>query len=123
MKPSVDRSSRQYLSSLEKGRSDKPDFYYNQLDAIDKIIYEEGLRIKQVYFDKDLDLMMVLLTNRKIIKVPLSTYSSLSNADKNQLQNYENDGTGIHWPELDEDLSLRGFLKYELSHLYTPVVG
>ncbi|WP_394366572.1 DUF2442 domain-containing protein [Cyclobacterium salsum] len=31
-----------------------------------------------------------------------------------------NDGVAIHWPDLDEDLSLRGFLKYELSKMDPP---
>jgi len=40
----------------------------------------------------------------------------LKEAEKNQLLQYEliSGGIGIHWPLLDEDLSLKGFLQDEL---------
>jgi hypothetical protein len=78
-------------------------------DPIDQLIFEEGLRIKSLWIDKELDLIIALLNNKKILKRPLS--------------DFENDGTGIHWPKLDEDLSLRGFLKYELSKMAEPLVA
>lgn len=31
------------------------------------------------------------------------------------------DGIGLHWPDIDEDLSLRGFLEYELAHVDRPL--
>lgn len=31
-----------------------------------------------------------------------------------KVENYENEGVGIYWKDLDEDLSLRGFLVNEL---------
>ena len=91
-------------------------------DPLDCLIFEEGLRMKEVYFNKELDLIIVLLNNKKIIKRPLSDFSSLQNATHKQLLNFENDGIGLHWKELNEDLSLRGFLKYELAHVDKPLV-
>ncbi|MCK5369435.1 MAG: DUF2442 domain-containing protein [Cyclobacteriaceae bacterium] len=85
-------------------------------DPLDQLIFEDGLRIKTLWFDQDLDLLVVLLNNKKIIQRPISDFDRLKNATKIQLDNYENDGIGIHWPDVDEDLSLRGFLKYELAH-------
>ena len=84
-------------------------------DPLDQLIFEGGLRIKSIWFDQDLDLIIVLLNNKKVIQRSLSSFSRLENASLMQLQNHENDGIGIHWPELDEDLSLRGFLKYKLA--------
>jgi len=84
-------------------------------DPLDKLIYEEGLRIKKLWFDKELDLIVVLLNNRKLIQRPISDFTRLAKASSSQLENYENHGTGIHWPEIEEDLSLRGFLSYELA--------
>jgi hypothetical protein len=84
-------------------------------DPIDQLIFEGGLRIKRIFFDQELDLMIVLLNNRKVLRRPLSDFKALHAATLEQLENYENDGIGIHWPALDEDLSLRGFLKYELG--------
>lgn len=91
-------------------------------DPLDHLIFEGGLRIKELWFDKELDLIIVLLNNKKIIKRPISNFPLLLNASLDQLNNYENDGIGVHWHELDEDLSLRGFLKYELAHMEEPVV-
>lgn len=93
------------------------------IDPLDRMVFEEGLRIKTVWFDKDLDLIIVLLNSKKIIKRPLSDYKNLAKATFSQLQNFENDGTEIHWPELDEDISLRGLLKYELLKIYLPLAS
>ena len=92
-------------------------------DPLDQLIYEEGLRMQQVWFDTNLDLIIVLLNNKKILKRPLSDFKRLAGATQEQLHNYENDGIGIHWPDVDEDLSLRGFLKYELAHMDKPMVA
>jgi hypothetical protein len=83
-------------------------------DPIDQLIFEEGLRIKSLWIDKALDMIIVLLNNKKLLK-------SLTNASPSQLADFENDGTGIHWPQLDEDISLRWFLKYELSRIVIPI--
>ncbi len=91
-------------------------------DPLDQLIFEEGLRIQQVWFDRSLDLIVVLLNNKKVLKRPLSDFKRLANASEEQLHNFENDGIGIHWPDVDEDLSLRGFLKYELAHMDKPMV-
>ncbi len=43
-------------------------------------------------------------------------YRSLKAVDKSLLLQYElvGRGTGVHWPLIDEDLSLKGFLQNEL---------
>ncbi len=92
-------------------------------DPLDRLVFEEGLRIKSVWFDKDLDLIVVLLNTKKIIKRPLSDFKLLASASLSQLQNFENEGTEIHWPALDEDISLRGLLKYELMKIDLPLAS
>ncbi len=92
-------------------------------DPLDRMIFEEGLRIMDVWFNKELDLVIVLLNSKKIIKRPLSDYKQLANATPSQLQNFKNDGIEIYWPELDEDVSLRGFLKYELMKMDLPLAS
>ncbi|MBV6645925.1 MAG: DUF2442 domain-containing protein [Cyclobacteriaceae bacterium] len=121
MKPSISSKTKTYLEHL-KQKEDQPDFYHHQMDSIDQLVYKTGLRIKHLFFDLDLDVMVVLLNNRKIIKRGISEFAGLKGASLNQLENYENDGTGIHWPDLDEDLSLRGFLQYELTQVDTPLM-
>lgn len=41
----------------------------------------------------------------------VANYERLRSASTEQLQNFETDNIGIHWPELDEDLSYEGFFK------------
>ena len=41
----------------------------------------------------------------------IANYERLRSASTEQLQNFETDNIGIHWPELDEDLSYEGFFK------------
>jgi len=64
-----------------------------------------------VEFTND-DLVVSLVDGRKVT-VPLIWFPRLAEATKNQLENYEllGDGEGIHWPEIDEDLSLAGLLR------------
>jgi Protein of unknown function (DUF2442) len=85
-----------------------------ELDAVDKMIFEEDLKIRSVYFDLELDLMLIVLSNKKILKRSIGITQRLKKASEQQLKNFEISRTGIHWPELDEDLSLRGFLKEEM---------
>jgi len=65
-------------------------------------------RVKNVRIDDDL--LSVDLIDGRTISVPLSWYSRLFHATKEQLSNWEvaGGGYGIHWPDLDEDLSTEG---------------
>ena len=58
------------------------------------------------------DMIVSLVDGRKVI-VPLVWFPRLSKASESQLENYEllGDGEGIHWPEIDEDLSVAGLLR------------
>jgi len=59
------------------------------------------------------EMLSVDLIQWRTISVPLSWYSRLFHATKEQLSNWEvaGGGYGIHWPELDEDLSTEGLLR------------
>ena len=87
-----------------------------QFDAIDNLIFAEGLRIQALDIHPELDLMTVYLNTKAVLTQPISAYKLLKGAEISQLLQYEliGGGTGIHWPLLDEDLSLRGFLHDEL---------
>ena len=52
------------------------------------------------------------LLDGRTISAPLVWFPKLSQATKEQLDNWEllGDGEGIHWPDLDEDLSVAGLL-------------
>jgi hypothetical protein len=48
-----------------------------------------------------------------------SDYPRLRNAIPSQRSNFEFDNIGIHWEELDEDLSYNGFLSKPVIHRKT----
>lgn len=91
----------------------------NRYDSIEKIIYEEGVRIDAVDIHPDLDVMLIILNTKAVLRQKLSAYKLLKAADKKSLLQFEitGSGTGIHWTSLDEDLSLKGFLRDELLNL------
>lgn len=66
---------------------------------------------QSVAFTDD-DLVVSLVDGRKLA-VPLVWFPRLANATKDQLEHYEllGDGEGIHWPEIDEDISVAGLLR------------
>jgi len=82
-------------------------------EAIDKLIFDEGIRIKNIFIDKELNLMILILTNGKILKSKLNIFEELNNANQTQLNNYRliGGGIGIEWEELDVDMSLKSFIK------------
>lgn len=67
---------------------------------------------KAVSVSFDESSLIVELIDGRTISVPLSWFPSLSQASSYQLQDWEllGDGEGIHWPQLDEDLSVTGLL-------------
>ncbi len=87
-----------------------------QFDAIENLIFIEGLRIQALDIHPELDLMTIYLNTKAVLSQNISSYNLLRNAEKSNLLLYEliGGGTGIHWPLLDEDLSLKGFLQDEL---------
>ena len=56
--------------------------------------------------------VFVELLDGRTISAPLVWFPRLAGAKKEQLENWEllGNGEGIHWPELDEDLSVAGLL-------------
>ncbi len=58
------------------------------------------------------EFLCLFLADGREIRVPLSFYPRLKNATKQQRDNYQiaGMGTGIHWPDIDEDLSVNGII-------------
>jgi hypothetical protein len=71
------------------------------------------LRASSVAFTAT-DLVVTLADGRKIA-TPLDWYPRLKAASASQRANYEIMPLGIHWPEIDEDLSVAGMLKGQKS--------
>ena len=55
--------------------------------------------------------LVVTLRDGRRIATPLSWYPRLASASASQRANFEIMPMGIHWPDLDEDLSITGMLK------------
>lgn len=58
------------------------------------------------------DTITANLTDGRTVSVPLVWSWRLSEATPEQRENYEiiGDGEGVHWPEIDEDISAEGML-------------
>jgi hypothetical protein len=60
----------------------------------------------------DTEMMHVFLTDGRVISVPISWFPALKSAAPEQRLKYEigGGGIGLHWPALDEDLSVAGLM-------------
>lgn len=63
------------------------------------------------------DMLTVELSDGRTITVPIAWYPRLSHANPNERANWRliGNGQGIHWPELDEDISVENLLKGQPS--------
>ena len=58
------------------------------------------------------DELRVSLTDGRCLSVPLAWFLRLAHALSADLSNYEllGEGQGIHWPSIDEDISVAGLI-------------
>ena len=58
------------------------------------------------------DTLTVELADGRTISVPLAWYPRLVHATQRERENWEliGGGQGVHWPDLDEDLSVEGLI-------------
>ena len=56
--------------------------------------------------------LVVRLEDGRVVHVPMEWFPKLRNATATQLADFRfiGQGVGIHWPQLDEDISVRGLL-------------
>lgn len=68
-------------------------------------------RVRSVEIDDEQ--LTVALMDGRTISVPLAWYPRLLNATASQRRHYEiaGGGYGLHWPDVDEDLSTEGLLR------------
>jgi hypothetical protein len=76
---------------------DIQDIGYRDIDEPVKVEFTDGS-------------LVVTLKDGRVISTPLTWYPRLSQATLEQLNRVEFGAWGLHWPELDEDLSIRGML-------------
>ncbi len=72
---------------------------------------EPDIRVREVRVD--VDALTVDLMDGRTISVPLAWFLRLALATASERENWQISGAGygIHWPELDEDLSTAGLLR------------
>ena len=71
---------------------------------------ERDTLAESVEFSKDS--MTVRFDDGRTLSVPLAWYPRLFHGTERERENLEliDDGEGIHWPDLDEDISVEGLL-------------
>ena len=70
-----------------------------------------GEKVKDVRFTDDL--LIVDLIDGRTISVPVAWYPRLLHSTPEQRNNWQiaGGGFGIHWPDVDDDLSTEGLLR------------
>ena len=69
------------------------------------------------------DELRVSLSDGRWLSVPLAWFPRLAHASASARSNYEllGEGQGIHWPDIDEDISVAGLLAGQPSAEFAPV--
>lgn len=64
------------------------------------------------------DKIYIYLKSSDILTIPYSYTKKIQNAKKEQLLNYRiiGGGIGVHFEEIDEDISLSGIIAYKINH-------
>jgi hypothetical protein len=70
----------------------------------------QEVRIKDISVSEDK--ITAYLVDGRVISIPLAWSWRLSEASPKQRSNYKiiGDGHGVHWPDIDEDISAEGLL-------------
>jgi len=77
------------------------------------------MKIKKVWFDGENIFIQTYVGH--IIGNPLKWFPPLLNATAEQRNSFEIGQYGVHWEELDEDLSLEGFFTYKTELDYAKI--
>lgn len=78
----------------------------------------EAYKLSKIYFDQE-NLVLVLNDQKYLFKIS-EISEKLANADEKERNNFKisPSGYGIHWPSIDEDLSINGLLnRIKKSHV------
>ena len=72
--------------------------------------FEREVFVETVRFTEDS--IVVYLDDGRSVSVPLAWYPRLQGGTPKEREHFEliGDGEGIHWPELDEDISAEGII-------------
>jgi glycerol-3-phosphate responsive antiterminator len=64
------------------------------------------------------DKIYIYLKSNDILTIPYNYTTKIKDAKKEQLLNYRliGGGIGVHFEEIDEDISLSGIISYKINH-------
>jgi len=70
----------------------------------------DELSILEIIVDENF--ITARISDGRSVSVPIAWFPLLVDANSNQLSNYEisPSGYGVHWPDLDEDVSIKTFI-------------
>jgi hypothetical protein len=98
------------LNSIAFGNSFKQILKLLSRLGMNTVVTNIEPRIKHVEVTEEL--ITAYLVDGRVVSVPLVWSWRLSDATQSQRNHWEiiGDGQGIHWPEIDEDISANGML-------------
>ena len=72
----------------------------------------EELSILSLSVDINNDQLTAKISDGRIVSIPMAWFPRLVAATSEQLNQFELSpgGFGVHWPEIDEDISIRSFV-------------
>lgn len=75
-----------------------------------KTIKIEDLSIIKIFFAEDK--ITAEISDGRIVSIPIAWFPRLAQATSKQLLKYKisPSGHGIHWPDIDEDISIKSFI-------------
>jgi len=75
------------------------------------MVVELMFTVKKASYENGM--ICLIMSDQKEIRFPVSVNTKLKNATEPQRKNIEIicGGTGLHWPDLDEDLSVTGIME------------
>ena len=64
------------------------------------------------------DKIYVYLNSGDVLSIPYNYTKKIQNTTKEQLLNYRliGNGIGVHFEQIDEDISLSGIISYKINH-------
>ncbi|HEY9114300.1 MAG TPA: DUF2442 domain-containing protein [Bacteroidales bacterium] len=71
---------------------------------------------EKVWYENNM--ICILLSDKKEVRFPVELNAKLKMATESQRANIEIicNGTGLHWPDIDEDLSVTGIIEGRFGH-------
>ena len=98
---------------------DQVDIYSSEMSPIETAIVFNGLKINNVIIQKENNTILFVLNNSTILQRRLNEIKGLSEASDKHLNNFENMGDGVLWPDIPSaDTSLKSLIQEEVARKY-----